>query len=166
MNMRFLLYFVVPLSLGVIITVVGAILLFIDSCKKPKVGQVDITGWSTTGGKVISVRLEERQAGNTFDPIIEYVYTVKDEEYHGNKGFPGENDSPQKDAAQEILDKHPLNSYVPVHYNPENPSESALEEQPHPMNFISMAGWVLTGFGVCACCFTTFMAFVVFGAAQ
>jgi hypothetical protein len=166
MNMRFLLYFVVPLSLGVIITVVVAILLFIDSRKKLKVGQINIEGWSTTGGKVTAARLDERQSGNTYDPIVEYVYTVKDAEYHGNKVFPGENASSKKDIAQKILDKHPVNSYVPVHYNPESPSESALEEQPHPMNFIALAGWVLTGFGVCACCFTAFMTFVIFGASQ
>jgi hypothetical protein len=166
MNIRFLLYFVVPLSLGVIITVVGAILLFIDSRKKQKVGRIDIEGWATTGGKVTAVRLDERQLNNYYEPIIEYVYTVKDAEYHGNKVFPGDSRSPQKDVAQEILDKHPLNSYVPVHYNPQNPSESALEEQPHPMNFIALTGWILTGFGFCACCFTALMTLVIFGASQ
>lgn len=166
MNTIFLFYFVVPLSLGVIITLTGAILLFVNSRKKPKAGEVDIGDWATTGGKVTSARLDERQPNDTYEPIIEYVYTVNDAEYHGNKVFPGENAGTKKVAAQEILDKHPVNMYVPVRYNPQNPSESALEAQPHPMNFTATAGWVLTGFGVCTCCFTTFMIFIIFGAAQ
>lgn len=166
MDTRFLLYFVVPLSLGIVITLAGVILLFVDSRKKPKIGEINIEDWLTTGGKVTAARLGERQSGDTYEPVIEYVYTVNDAEYHGNKIFPGENASSKKDKAQEILDKHPVNMYVPVRYNPKNPSDSALEAQPHPTNFIGLAGWVLSGFGVTACCFTTFMTFVIFGAAQ
>lgn len=166
MDIKILLYFVVPLSLGIIITLTGAILLFVASRKKPKVAQVDIEEWSTTGGKIISAHMGERQSNDTYEPIVEYVYTVNDTEYRGNKIFAGENVGYKNEAAQEILDQHPMNTYVPVRYNPENPSESALEAQPHPMNFMTLAGWVLTGFGVCACCFTTFMVVVIFGASQ
>jgi hypothetical protein len=166
MDTRFFLYFVVPLSLGVVITLVGAILLFIDSRKKPKDGEVDIENWLTTGGKVTSAKLSEQPADDTYEPIVNYVYTVNDTEYHGSKVFPGKNPSSKKDTAQEILDKHPVNMYVPVRYNPENPSDSALEAQPLPMNYIALAGWILSGFGVSSCCFTAFMTFVIFGAAQ
>ena len=166
MDNRFLLYFVVPLSLGIVITLAGAILLFINSRRKPKAGEVNIEDWATIGGQVTAARLGERQSDNMYEPIVEYVYTVNDVQYHGNKVFPGINTSSKKDTAQEILDHHPVNTYVPVRYNPQNPSESALEERPHPMNFIALAGWVLMGFGVCACCFTAFMAFVIFGMAQ
>ena len=166
MDTRFLLYFVVPFSLGIIITLVGAILLFVNSHRKPKAGEINIEDWSTTNGQVTAARLGERQSDNTYEPIIEYVYTVNDVQYHGNKVFPGINTNSKRDTAQEILDKHPVKMYVPVRYNPQNPSESALEEQPHPMNFIALAGWVLTGFGICTFCFTTFMTFVIFGMAQ
>lgn len=166
MDTRILLYFVVPLFLGIVITLTGVVLLFINSRKKPKAGEIDIEDWITTGGKVTSARLGEVQTGDTYEPIIEYVYTVNEAEYRGNHIFPGENASSKKETAQDVLDKHPVNMYVPVRYNPENPSESALEAQPHPMNYIGMAGWVLTGFGVISCCFTTFMTFVIFGASQ
>ena len=118
--------------------------------------------WATTGGKVMSARLDESQSGDTYKPIIEYAYTVNDTQYQGNNIFPGENASFKKDLAQ----KHPVNMYVPVRYNPKNSSESALEPQPHPTNFITLAGWVLTGFWICAFCFTVFMTFVIFGMAQ
>lgn len=166
MDARFILYFVVPLSLGIVITLVGVILLFVDSRKKPKAGEINIEDWPTTGGKVTTARLGEKQTGDTYEPVIEYVYTVNDAQYHGNKIFPGENPSSKKEAAQEILNKHPVNMFVPVRYNPTNPSESALEVQSQPMNFLVLAGWVLSGFGVLSCCFTAFMTLVIFGAAQ
>jgi hypothetical protein len=166
MDTRFMLYFVVPLSLGIVITMVGAILLFVNSRKKSKVEEIDIEDWSTTGGKITSARLGKRQSDDSYEPIIKYVYTVKDTEYHGHKIFPGENPSSQKDSAQVILDKHPVNMYVPVRYNPENPSESALEAQPHPINIITLVGWVLSGFGISTCCFTAFMTYVIFGTAE
>lgn len=167
MNTTFLLYFVVPLSLGIVITLAGAIFLFIDSRKKPKVGEIDIEEWLTTGGKVISAKLSKQHADETYEPIVKYVYTVDGTEYHGSMIFPGQkHTNSKKDAAQEILDKHPANMYVPVRYNPENPEDSALEAQPHPMNYIALAGWILFGFGVSSCCFTAFMAFIIFGAAQ
>jgi hypothetical protein len=166
MDTRFLLYFVLPLSLGMVITLVGAILLLINSRKKPKAGEIDIGEWSTTGGQVRSARLGERQTDDTYEPVVEYVYTVNAAQYHGNKIFPGPNAGSKKEAAQGILDKHPVNMYVPVRYNPNDPSESALEAQPHPMNYIALGGWVLTAFGVCTCCFTAFMTFVIFGTTQ
>jgi hypothetical protein len=166
MNTRFFLYFVVPLALGIVITLVGAILLFIDSRKKQRTDEVDIEDWLTTGGKVTSAKLSKQNADDTYEPIITYVYAVNNREYHGSRVFPGKKTNSKKDMAQEVLDKYPENTYVPVRYNPKNPEDSALEAQPHPMNYIALAGWILSGFGVSSCCFTAFMAFVIFGATQ
>ena len=164
MDTRFLLYFVVPLSLGIIIILAGIILLFIDSRKKPKIGEIDIEDWPITGGKVISAKLSKRHADDTYKPIVKYAYTVNGVEYQGSKVFSGKNPSTKKDTAQEILDKHPVDMYVPVRYNPEEPSDSALEAQQRPMNYIALSGWILSGFGILTCCFTAFMTFVIFGA--
>lgn len=166
MDIKFFLYFVLPIILGVIIALTGAILLFVDSRKKPKAGEVDIEDWEMTGGKIISAQLSESQSDNTYQPMIEYVYTVNGVEYHGNKIFSGKNEGAKKDAAQATLDKHPVNMYVPVRYDPKNPSDSALEARPHPTSFIAIAGWTLAGFGFISCCFTAFMTFVIFGATQ
>lgn len=164
MDTRFILYFVVPLSLGIIITLAGVILLFVDSRKKQKAGEIDIEDWLTTGGKVISAKLSKEHPDATYEPMVKYVYTVDGTEYHGSKIFPGQkHTSSKKDIAQEIINKHPTGMYVPVRYNPEKPSDSALEAPPHPMNYISLAGWVLTGFGILSCCFTSFMAFIIVG---
>lgn len=165
MDITFALYFVVPLSLGIVITLTGVILLFVESREKAGAGEVDLADWSTTGGKIISAKLSRRHDDDTYEPAIKYVYTVDGKEYHGSKIFPHQrNPRSKKGDAQEIIDRHPENSYVPVRYNPEKPSDSALEELPHPMNYRTLAGWVLLGFGFISCCFTTFMAFVIFGA--
>jgi hypothetical protein len=166
MDIKFLLYFVVPLSLGIVITLAGAILLFVDTRKKSKVAEVNIEDWLTTGGKITSAQLGEKQSDDSYEPMIEYIYTVNDTEHHGNHIFAGENIRTKKEAAQEVLDKHPVNMYVPVRYDPQTPSDSALEARPHSMNSIALAGWVLSGFGVLSCCFTAFMTLVIFGAAQ
>ena len=162
MNATFLLYFVVPLSLGVIITIAGAVLLFVDNRKRQESGEIDIQDWLVTGGKVTSAKLSKQHADDTYEPIIKYAYTVNGAEYHGSKIFPGQkHTSAKKDTAQEIIDKHPTDMYVPVRYNPEKPSDSALEAAPHPMDYMAMAGWTLTGFGVLSCCFTAFMALII-----
>ena len=165
MDTRFFLYFVVPLSLGIVITLVGAILLFVDSRRNKKTSQTDDGDWATIGGKITAAHLGDRQAGDTYEPIIEYTYIVDNVEYQGNHIFPSGNASSKLDDAQEILDRHPVNTYVPIRYNPQTPNASALEPQPQQTNIIRLAGWVLTGFGICTCCFTTFMVLVIFGAA-
>lgn len=163
MNTEFILYFVVPLSLGFMITIAGAILLFTDSRRRKKEGDIDIEDWFATGGKVISAKLSKRHEGDTYEPIIKYVYTVDGIEYHGKRVFPHQKHPlSKKDPAQDIIDRHPQNAYVSVRYNPENPSDSALEATPHPMNYIVIAGWILTGLGISSCCFTSFMAFIIF----
>ncbi len=45
MDVKIFLYFVLPISLGVVIALTGAILLFVDSRKKKKAGEVDIEDW-------------------------------------------------------------------------------------------------------------------------
>lgn len=173
MNITFVLLFIVPVVAGAIILVVGAIFLVIDSRRKKKTEQVETSDWETTGGKIISVRLEKHEAGKedgtglhidiNYEPIIEYVYTVKDAEFRSNKVFPGDHIYFSQSAAQEILDQHRLNSYVPVKYNPEDPSMSSLEERPQGTNYVYLAGLVLTSFGLLVCCFATFMTLLALG---
>ena len=99
----------------------------------------------------------------TYEPIVDYVYVVKDVEHHGNSVFPGISEKFDEKASQEILNKYPLNTYVPVRYNPDDPSVSALMPHPGHPDYIQMAGYLLTGFGLSVCCFTSFMAFIIVG---
>ena len=176
MDIRFVLYFVVPIILGIIILVAGVIALSIASRREKKAGGIDITDWSVTGGKVLSNRLEEQAAQTVrkdeahsetiYSPIVDYVFVVNDVEHHGNTVFAGANENLLRAAAQEILDKYPANTYVPVRYNPDNPSESALMPHTHRQDTLWMAGWLFTGFGVSVCCFTMLMSFIILGGSQ
>lgn len=169
MDTKFVLYFVIPAILIVCITSLGVVFLTISARHKKKSGQIEIGDWATTGGKILSVRLDPHHAdakhiGDDFEPHIEYAYVVNNIEYQGKKVFPGEADGFTEKAAQEILSQYPLNNYVPVRYNPQDPSDSALQAQSRPMDYLTMAGWIFAGFGVIACCFTSFMAFIILGA--
>jgi len=171
MNSQFVFYFVVPLIFIAVITFLCVILLGVSFRHRKESGQIDIRDWSTTGGKVLSIRLDPHQpdakhAGADFEPHVEYAYVVNEIEYLGKKVFPGESGGFTKKAAQEILNQYPLNTYVPVRYNPQSPSDSALHEQSRSMDYLNLAGWVFTGFGVIACCFTSFMAFIILGAVR
>jgi hypothetical protein len=172
MDIKYELYFVLPFVLTAAISLVGLLLLSVSYRAKKRSGQIEIENWSIAGGKVLSLHLINSQpdaaAGNgeTYDPLVEYVYVVDDAEYRGNRVFPGKSASLTRTAAQEILDKYPLNSFVPVRYNPEDPSESALEAESPRMTRVNTLGWIFTGFGVCACCFTTFMGLIILGGIQ
>ena len=174
MDKTFLMYyFVLPISIGVIVLVLGGVLWLVAARRKKKIGEIEIGDWETTGGKIISARIEKReskaenksgaQVDITYEPILDYVYVVKDIEHHGNTVFAGTSEKFDQKTSQEILDKYLTNTYVPVRYNPEDPTQSALMPHRERTNFIQMAGYLLTAFGLSVCCFTSFMAFIIVG---
>ena len=168
----FLIYFLVlPISLGVGITLMGAVLLWIDSRRRKKYIPIEMTDWETTGGKILSVHLNEcppdegdkkgTEAAPTYQPVVEFAYNVTSVEYKGNNPFPGDCDNFSREDAQAYLDKYPVNSYVPVRYNPEDPTKSALENQPRHRNRVRMIGLLFAWFGVSVCCFSSLMIFIM-----
>lgn len=173
MNISYILYFVVPATLGAIIIITGAILLAVDARRKKKAGEVETADWLSTGGKIVSVQLNRHEARKddtsgthidiNFEPIVEYVYTVDNQEYRSTNVFPGDHIYFSEQAAQEILDEHPVNKYVPVNYDPKDPKNSSIENRPETQNKVHLAGMILTIFGVLVCCFTSFMTFIIVG---
>jgi hypothetical protein len=159
-DITFVLYFVIPSILGVVITLAGAILLAVDARRKAKERPVNTADWLPTGGKVTSVQLGEADVNGTYAPKVNYAYTV----YQGFVSFPGKRADSKNNSTREILEKYKENMYLPARYNPKNPSESVLENLPRPMNYVNFFGWLLAGFGIISCCFTMFMAFIIFSA--
>ena len=157
MDRTFLLYFVLPVIIGVLVLVLGVILWIVAARRKKKIGEIEIGDWETTGGKILSSRVEKResQVDHKKGTLIDITY--------GNSVFPGISEKFDEKASQEILNKYPLNTYVPVRYNPDDPSVSALMPHPGHPDYIQMAGYLLTGFGLSVCCFTSFMAFIIVG---
>lgn len=168
----FLIYFLIlPVSLGVGITLMGLVLLAIESRRNKKKVEVETHEWEVTGGKVISARLDECTTTRiekkgappepAFTPVMEFVYTANGKEYTSNNIFPGDSENYTKTAAQEILDRFPVNSYVPVRFDPSDPSNSTLEDLPKPTNRLRMFGLLFTWFGISVCCFSSLMIFIM-----
>jgi hypothetical protein len=170
MDIKFVMYFVVPFVLATIILVIGVALLWISVYRRRRAGRVEIGEWPLTGGKILAARLaphesprqdkDRTQTALDYEPVVEYAYTVKGVEYQGNRLFPGESLYFSQGAAQKMLDQYPLNAYVPVQYDPNDPSKSTLEKQPQGTDYLYVGGLSLTIFGVVALCFTSFMAFI------
>jgi len=165
-------YFLLPFVLTIAICVAGVLLLSIAYRQKEKSGQVAVENWSIAGGKVLFMRLVNHQlegsptGGLQVKLLMEYVYTVADIEYRGSKIFAGFDGRLAPGAAQEVIEQYPLNSYIQVRYNPQDPSESAPEVQPGRASPVTIAGWLVTGFGLCACVFTVFVGLIVLGGIQ
>jgi hypothetical protein len=167
MSIKLVLWFLIPVISGVVILLAGIIFMVKDSRRKKKEESVETQDWETTGGKIIASHLNQHEARKedasgvhvdiNYEPIIEYVYTVKDVEYRSSKVFPGDHIYFGQAVAQEILDQHRLNSFVPVKYDPADPTNSILENRPEGENYVRTAGLVLTSFGGLVCCFTGFM---------
>ena len=177
MDTTFILAFIVPIVLGTVILAVGGALLFWNSRRSKRGGKVETEDWLTTGGKVLASHLEEHDsrpgdkpdapAVKTYEPMVEYVYTVDGTEYHSSKVFPGGDSNFDQAEAQSVIDKYPLNSYAPVRYDPQNPSASSLEEHPpHTTHYLLVAAQSLIVLGIGVCCFTFFMMFILVGRFQ
>jgi hypothetical protein len=174
MDTLYLLAFVLPIVLGIVILLTGGGLLLWNSRRNKRAGNVEAEDWLTTGGKILAGHLgehENRWADKqgkhidiTYEPVVEYVYTVDNVEYQGSKVFPGADSDFGEAEAQEIIDRYPLNSYVPVRYDPENPSSSSLEtHSPHTRHRLLVAAQTLIALGTGVCCFTFFMMFILVG---
>lgn len=168
MDKFFAFYFVLPISVGVAISLAGWILLAIDARRKMKIEGAESQTWEATGGKVVEVHMEkcdEGQGNSTpvLKPVVEYVYSVNETEYSGKIIFPQTCDKAGPEAANEFIERFPLNAYVPIRYNPDEPSVSRLEEKKRHSNRVRFIGLLCTYFGISVCCFTSFMAFVILG---
>lgn len=177
MSNIFALAFVLPIVLGTLILATGGVLWLVNSRRSNRVGQVETKDWSTTGGKVLGSHVGEHEIRQgdksdapivkTFEPVVEYVYSVGGSEYHGSKVFPaGDSDFGQAEA-QAIIDRYPANSYAPVRYDPQNPAVSSLESHsPHETHYLLVVAQSLLLLGIGVCCFTFFMMIILVGRIQ
>ena len=173
MDKTFVLYFLIPSVAGSFFLILGFIFWRIALGRRENSGVVVIDDWEKTGGKILSSRVERRESQRTdetgihiditFEPIVEYVYVVKEVEYQGSKVFPDYVEKMSEASANEIAQGYPTNSYVQVRYNPNEPAESALLPHPDHASYTMMTAYVLVGFGASVCCFTTFMALIIVG---
>jgi hypothetical protein len=97
--------------------------------------------WPTVPGKIEERGIEAMQTdGRSFTPKVSYSYTVAGTQYGGQQVYRTGRVGSTKPSAQRLVEGLP--DTIPVHYNPENPSEAFLLPNP---NFLF---WIAAAFGV------------------
>jgi hypothetical protein len=94
--------------------------------------------WPAVRGKIVKSEVEEYQErdedsdGRTtwrtaYRPAVEYAYAVGGRDYRGNQISYGMTISAGKGFAEKVAAKFPLGGEIDVHYDPKEPSHSALQ---------------------------------------
>ena len=103
----------------------------------------DITksrSWPTVSGRIVESGIETMQTdARSFTPRVKYSYTVAGKPYTGQQLYRIGRVGSTRRPAQRLVDG--LQDSVPVHYNPENPSEAFLLANP------SRIFWITAAFG-------------------
>lgn len=106
--------------------------------------------WPVTAGEVVSSTVEQRHSTQngktrtTYLPVVEFAYTVEGNRLHSRQVKLGLEVSGSASFAQGIADRYPAGSPVEVHYDPQDPSNAALENP-------TESNWILLG--VALACF-------------
>lgn len=102
--------------------------------------------WSQTTGRIRAVNLESRHAGSrnriTFFPQVIYDYEVAGRPLEGRWVHRDDHSGyTRRGLAEKVLQPYVASALVPVFYDPENPSESVLSNEPSPrhQNFVIAA---------------------------
>jgi hypothetical protein len=92
--------------------------------------------WPSVPGKIVKSEVEEYQERDDDDgrttwhtayrPAVEYAYAVNGREHRGNQINYAMTVSAGQGYAEKVAAKYPVGSEVDVHYDPKNPSTSAL----------------------------------------
>lgn len=85
--------------------------------------------WRTVTGRVIQSRVEVHGGDTTtVEPAITYAYDVNGQTYQSSQFRAGDSVMRVTSGnAYQTVDKYPVGAIVQVFYNPNNPSEAALE---------------------------------------
>ncbi len=100
--------------------------------------------WPSVRGRVISSGVdsyEKREDGRTttlYTAAVEYAYQVHGVDYHSRQINLGMTTAGSQAGAEKVAARYPQGAEVDVHYEPENPSNAALE---NPTGYT----WLLLG---------------------
>jgi hypothetical protein len=106
--------------------------------------------WPVAAGEIVSSTVEQRHATEngktrtTHLPIVEFAYTVDGNRLHSRQVKLGLEVSGSESFAQGIVARYPAGAPVEVHYDPQDPSNAALENP-------TETNWILLG--VALACF-------------
>ena len=124
----------VPLCIGgVMVAVIGVVIYFlVKRSQKSAAANAAAQSWPTTAGTIlVSQTRWVRGPDNTSRevPVVTYQYAVAGQTYQGQTIRPGDAylTISISGQARQIAARYPVGMILPIHYNPSNPSESALE---------------------------------------
>lgn len=123
-----------PMPIALICFGLVALLFFFAARRTAK----QAATWPTVRGNIVKSEVEEYQErdedneGRTrwrtaYRPAVEYAYPVNGREYRGNQISYGMTVSAGQSYAEKVAAKYPVGSEIDVHYDPQEPSNSALQ---------------------------------------
>lgn len=155
MDTNSLTYMLIVGLLGGLMILFNVVLIFKIFSTRQKAEEAQT--WPATIGTVVESELRMRRRGkrNIYYPHVVYTYSAGGQTHTGKRVNPGIESGGT--TARNIIAKYPAGSQVKVHYNPQNPSDAALETD--VSNSITRL-WIslaLVNLTLCAC-----MAFPLF----
>jgi len=100
---------------------------FIGLSLLPVYQDLQTSSWETTEGEVILSEISSGSEPGTQKPNIEYTYSVNGVNYSSNRIHAFGGYSSSGSYARDTVSKYPIGTELTVYYNPEKPSESAIE---------------------------------------
>lgn len=137
---------------AIIVALVGVVFAIIGFVSRRRAALSQ--SWPTVSGEVLTSTIVQHHStdsdgssSTSFEPLVEYRYTVIGSEMIGKKIAFGAN---QFDfgTAQRIIGRYPTGSAVQVHYNPDKPTEAVLETRANGGMVFLVVGIVLVIAGI------------------
>lgn len=138
------------LFFGLALLLVGIPLLIVGVVSRKRAKAA--LSWPTIQGEVTGSAVvqhtdnDSEYSSTSYEPVIEYIYSLMGQSYTGKRIAYGANSFNLK-KAQEIAAKYPVGSPVVVHYNPEKPAECTLETSASGGKVFSIIGYILVPLG-------------------
>ncbi len=142
----------------VLIFLVNGVLLFNIFSARRKASAMQT--WPSAPGNIVESELRSRKRGSRriYYPHIVYQYNVMGQTYTGKRISPGTDSGSSR--ARELVAKYPPGAPVRVYYDPQNPSDAALEidlSKTMPRLWFSL---VFANLTLCLCLALPLLAFV------
>jgi hypothetical protein len=102
--------------------------------------------WPSVQGQVTSSDVErstDGEGGTSYQPQIDYSYTVNDQRYSGDRVNFGQNSYSSRRGAEEVAARYPVGQSVAVYYDPVEPDSAVLEPG------VSSGSYIVISIGAC-----------------
>jgi len=146
----------VPLCFGGVFFLVGAITLFFVIRNRQKSSAS--MSWPSTPGTITASSVRENSSTDedghvsyTYSPVVEYDFTVNNQNYKGKRINYGVSASSSYEKARQETDRFNPGMQVTVYYNPEKPGEAVLEKKVVKSKGGLILGIVFMVLALCTC---------------